>query len=621
MTAASADPPAAGTGPAAGASAASAPVARILPVLVPAASAGLAVLAASALSVVNGSLSLLDVAGLAVLVVAAMLAEAFPVPLELQGLAAGGVSLAAVFIVAASVLYGWASAVLVAFVSLSLVQLKRRCALDRALYNAAVYTLSAAAAGAAATLADVDAGIVTLVVAVVLGSLAFYGTNVVLIVAVVARTTGERLSALVRRSLTPTVVPFSIMASVTLMLIVLWQHSPLLSGALVGPLVAVALYQRSAHAALQAIRLALTDPLTGLGNHRHFQERLQRDLDRAESRDAPLTLCLLDVDDFKQINDRFGHPVGDAVLAKVAASLRQGGEAFRLGGDEFALLLPGRRQHEGLAVAELVLGRLSATEFGHGEAVTLSAGVAAYPEHAERSELVRVADDALYRAKKAGKGRVRASGGDRAPAERHRLVARRDERDLVAETADLVRAITRRQADGSNRFGGVGALAARAGRRLGLDPEQVELVRLAGTLRDVGKLAIPDEILQKRGPLDTSERLVVERHPEIGSMMLAHLGVAPLATWVLHHHERWDGAGYPRRLAGEEIPLGARILLVAEAFNAMTRERPFAPTLSDAEAVEELCRCAGTQFDPCVVGAFKDALAEERAAAPSVAAL
>jgi diguanylate cyclase (GGDEF)-like protein len=198
------------------------------------------------------------------------------------------------------------------------------------------------------------------------------------------------------------------MASVSLMLAVLWQRSPLLATALVGPLVAIALCQRTVHSALRAMRLALTDPLTGLGNHRHFQERLQHDLDRAQDEGYPLTLCLLDIDDFKQINDRYGHPTGDKVLAQVAARLRQGGEAFRLGGDEFALLLPRRDEHEGLSIARSVLQRTSEAEIDLGETVSVSAGVAAYPRHGvERSELVRLADTALYAAKEQGKNTVR----------------------------------------------------------------------------------------------------------------------------------------------------------------------------------------------------------------------
>jgi diguanylate cyclase (GGDEF)-like protein len=201
------------------------------------------------------------------------------------------------------------------------------------------------------------------------------------------------------------------MASVSLMLQVLWQRSPVLAAALIGPLVAIVLYQRSVHRALAAMRLALTDALTGLGNQRHFHERLQRDLDRAQADRSPVTLCLIDVDDFKRVNDQYGHPVGDRVLGHVAAQLRQGGEAFRLGGDEFALILSGYDERDGLAIAETVVERLACLECAPGDAVSVSAGVATYPQHGvERSELLRVADAALYEAKNAGKNRVCAYG-------------------------------------------------------------------------------------------------------------------------------------------------------------------------------------------------------------------
>jgi diguanylate cyclase (GGDEF)-like protein/putative nucleotidyltransferase with HDIG domain len=586
--------------------------ARVLPIVAPVAVAGVAALIAAASKLVEDPPSLTAFAGMAALIVGATLAEAFPVPLELEGLAAGGVSLAAVFIVGAAVLYGWAPAVVVAFVALIAIQIVQRRPIDRLLYNAAVYTLSGAAAGVTARSFDADAGVGALLVDVVLGSAAFYATNVLLIAAVVARTANERFSALVRRGVYSTAIPFSIMASVSLMLTVLWQQSPLLSAALVGPLVAVALYQRSVHEALKAMRLALTDPVTGLGNHRHFHERLQRDLDAAELTGTPLSLCLVDVDDFKRINDRFGHPAGDRLLEQVASRLRQGGEAFRLGGDEFALLLPGRTEREALAVAETVLERVAAIAYTHGERVTVSAGIASYPEHGvERSDLVRIADSALYWSKEQGKGRASVYRPDLVGiGELRRIARQRDRRARFLAAAGLARAIDARDAYTGEHSAEVGELAGRIATRMGLETDEVELIRLAGSLHDVGKLAIPEDVLRKPGPLNEAERLVLERHPQIGFRMLDSLGVEPVATWVLHHHERWDGAGYPDRLSGDEIPLGARILFVADAYDAMTTERVYRGRLTHEQAVRELERCAGTQFDPGVVAAFKRELAE-----------
>jgi putative nucleotidyltransferase with HDIG domain len=161
----------------------------------------------------------------------------------------------------------------------------------------------------------------------------------------------------------------------------------------------------------------------------------------------------------------------------------------------------------------------------------------------------------------------------------------------------------------------VAQLSGRIAARLGLPEEEVELARLAGSLHDLGKLAIPEEILRKPAALSDPERLVLERHPQIGFRMLESLGVDPVAEWVLRHHERWDGAGYPDGLAGETIPLGARIVFVADAFDAMTSDRVYREPLTHEQAVEELRRCAGSQFDPGVVAAFVTELAAEPAGA------
>src|SRR5262245_31964363 len=213
---------------------------RLAPVLVPVSVAGLAVLAVAA-STLPTTVSAADVLGIIVLIAGAWLAEAFPVPIELEGVAAGGVSLAAVFIVGAAIIYGWATAVVVAFVALGVVQALHRRGATRLLYNGSVYALGALAAGLAAAPVVADESIRSLVAGVTVGGLAFYAVNVALIAAVVARVADERFLALVRRSIRSTAIPFSIMASVSLTLTVLWDHSPLLSLALVGPLVAVAL--------------------------------------------------------------------------------------------------------------------------------------------------------------------------------------------------------------------------------------------------------------------------------------------------------------------------------------------------------------------------------------------
>jgi diguanylate cyclase (GGDEF)-like protein len=578
--------------------------ARLLPLLVPVALAAGAVLVAAALSLGLSAPTVGLIGGVLALAAAATFVEAYPVPID--GIASGGVSLTAVFIVGAAVVYGWAPAVLIGFVARASIEVLQRRPAIRLAYNSSVYALAGGVAGAAAVLAGKHDGVGGLFVEIILAAGGFYVVNILLTAGIISRWSGEPFLPLLKHSIYWTAVPFSIMASVSLMLAVLWERSPFLATALVGPLVAIALYQRSVHSALKAMRLALTDPLTGLGNHRHFHERLQHDLDRAQGEGFPLTLVLLDIDNFKQWNDRFGHPTGDRILAQVAARLRQGGEAFRLGGDEFALLLPRREELEGLSIARSVIERISETEIEVGGSLSMSAGVASYPQHGvERDELVRVADTALYAAKEQGKNTARVYRPDVIELDELRRLAQGPDRAARLRTAaSLAHAVDARDAYTGSHSYMVGELAARVATRMGLDAEAIELTRLAGSLHDLGKLAIPEEILRKPGPLNEAERLVLERHPQIGYRMLDSLGVEPVATWVLHHHERWDGNGYPDRKAGTDIPLGARILFVADAYDAMTTDRVYRGRLSHERAIAELERCAGTQFDPRVVAAF-----------------
>jgi diguanylate cyclase (GGDEF)-like protein/putative nucleotidyltransferase with HDIG domain len=358
------------------------------------------------------------------------------------------------------------------------------------------------------------------------------------------------------------------------------------------------------------MRLALTDPLTGLGNHRAFHDRLAHDVTEAEDKGLPLSVCLLDIDNFKELNDTLGHPKGDLVLAQVASRLRQDGEAFRIGGDEFALLLPGRDEREALGVADGILRRVSLLEAAPGLAVRLSAGVVTYPQLGlDKSEIVAVADQALYLAKDQGKSRVRAYHPDLRNLPQFAGLGDAPDRGArLKAAASLAHAVDERDAYTGRHSYVVAELAARIADLLGLDAEEVELVRLAGSLHDLGKLAIPEEILRKPGALNESELLVLRRHPQIGYRMLRSLGVEPVSTWVLHHHERWDGRGYPHGLGGEEIPLGSRILFVADAYDAMTSGRIYQDRVEHDDAIAELERCAGTQFDPQVVAVFVNAV-------------
>jgi diguanylate cyclase (GGDEF)-like protein/putative nucleotidyltransferase with HDIG domain len=586
------------------------PPPRLLAVIIPVCIAGFGVACAAVGSFSITPHKTTTLLGLVALLCASALADRFPVPVE--GMDTGGVSLSFVFGVASIVLFGWAAGLLVVFLAPAVTQLLEHRPPLRIAYNVSVLALAATAAGAvSAPLHGDEANGVLARVGT--AASAQYAVNLILITAVVAVSSHRSLFALARTNVRLTIVPFSLMASAALMLVVLWQRSPFLSVALVGPLLAIQLYQRAIVRALRAMRLALTDPLTGLGNHRHFHERLERELRHAHERRLPLTICLVDVDDFKRINDRFGHPAGDRVLSQLASRLRQSGEAFRLGGDEFALLLAGYDEGEALAAAMSVVERVAALEVEQLGSVTVSAGLATSPVHAgERDELIRLADSALYWAKEYGKNRVRAYRPDVIElAELKRLASGPDRAARFRAAASLARAVDARDVYTGSHSQRVADLAARTARRLGLADEDVELTRLAASLHDLGKLAIPEEILRKPGPLTEPERMVLERHPQIGFRMLESLGVDPVADWVLHHHERWDGTGYPDGLPGDHIPLGARIIFVADAYDAMTSERVYRRRVPPAHAIAELERCAGSQFDPGIVAALAEELADE----------
>jgi diguanylate cyclase (GGDEF)-like protein len=585
---------------------------KVLAIVVPVIVAGAAAFAFALYHYVQSSPSARDLAELAGLFASMVIAERFPVPLE--GLRAGGMTLGFVFSISAIILLGWPAGVLIAAGAPTLTHLVQRRPPVRAAYNGAMFALSALLAGLVVEHVHGDSVGALIAQVALCGFLYYWPVNLVLISAVLSAESGRPFFTIAWENITQTAAPFAFMVSAALTFIVLWQRQPILTIALVGPLLAIALYQRSTYRAMQAMRLALTDPLTGLGNHRSFHERLQRELVVAEHEGSSLALCLVDFDDLKSVNDRFGHPVGDLVLGEVASRLRQGGESFRLGGDEFAVLLPRQDERQATAVARSIVERVAALDVEGVGPVTVSAGVATYPTQGTgRDELIRLADSALYWAKKDGKNRVRAYTAESIlRANLEQLVDTPDRAAQYRAAESLAKAVDERDAYTGSHSQRVGEYSARIARRLGADESAVELTRLAGNLHDLGKLAIPEDVLRKPEELSEAERLMLERHPQIGYRMLERLGVQPVAEWVLHHHERWDGAGYPNRLAGDKIPLGARIIFVADAYDAMTSDRAYRRAMPQDEALAELERGAGTQFDPAVVGALTEELRSAR---------
>ena len=578
--------------------------ARLKALVCCACAAGVVVGAVAAVRLAQSPPSWRDFAGLGAFLVFISIAERYPVPVE--GTSLRGYSLATVFNVAGIVLFGWEPMIFVCILSLIGGSAWTRQPPMKVAYNTAALALAITCGGLLLATLPGGASLWELVAAVGLTALAYGLPTLFLVSAAFSLSEGKRYLATLEQNFLWSILPFLFGVSASLMAIVLWQRSPFLIGALAGPLAAIDLYERQRHKARSAMLLASTDPLTGLGNPRRFHERLQEALDEAESSNSPIALCYFDLDNLKLINDDHGHPAGDRVLVAVASRLRHGGEAFRLGGDEFAVILPGRTSDEAFEVASAILTRVASLKVDDLPQLTMSCGIAAYPsEGVNRGELRRLADSALYWAKDHGKNRVRVYHPEVLSAHAfERLGANPSLNDRLRAAASLADAVDARDAHAGAHSRRVGDLAALIGTRLDVETDQIELLRLAGHLHDVGKLAIPEELLRKEDPLSDAELVVLQRHPEIGFQMIESLGLGPVADWVRYHHERWDGEGYPRGLAEEEIPLGARIIFAADSWDAMTSDRTYRRGLSTERALEEIRDLAGRQFDPEVAQAL-----------------
>jgi diguanylate cyclase (GGDEF)-like protein len=340
-----------------------------------------------------------------------------------------------------------------------------------------------------------------------------------------------------------------------------------------------------------------TDPLTRLRNRRALMEVLPRVCERADE-EEPAFLWFYDLNGFKAYNDAFGHLAGDAVLARLGRRLEESvspfGHAYRLGGDEFCVVVD-QPVSDPLALFEMA--RASLTEQGGAFTVTASAGAVEIPREAsEPGEALRLADHHMYRDKAAS----RPGAAEVITAVLHAALAQRHP-ELDEHSSDVA--------------GDVELLA----RAVGLDDETVELIIRAGDLHDVGKLGIPDEIIAKPGPLSEREWEFMRQHTVMGERIIAAAGpsLERIAPLVRASHERWDGRGYPDGLAGEEIPLGARIITICDSYRAMLSERPYKRAMAAPDALAELRRCAGTQFDPQLVAVFCGLIAAREAQQPT----
>ncbi len=354
---------------------------------------------------------------------------------------------------------------------------------------------------------------------------------------------------------------------------------------------------------------ALKDPLTGQLNHRAFQECLAKELERARREGTQLSLVALDIDDFKIVNDALGHAAGDEALRRlshsIAAELRPYDLSGRVGGDEFMIALPGTGPADAVAVVERVRRRASEVETSTGQELTVSAGIATFPDHTpDQARLMHLADGAMYWSKSHGKDRVfvYSSAIDFALSPEE-AAARNLRAGLVNTVHALARAVDAKDGYTHSHSQRVARYAGTLAEHLGLRDERLEMIRTAGVLHDVGKIGISDAVLLKPAKLDEDEWIEMRRHSELGRDIIAGAGMPELANWVYHLHESFGGGGYPDDLAGDQIPLESRILHVVDALEAMTSSRVYRTALSLEVAVEELRRGAGRQFDPVVVTA------------------
>jgi diguanylate cyclase (GGDEF)-like protein len=411
--------------------------------------------------------------------------------------------------------------------------------------------------------------------------------------------------------------------------------------------------------------LATSDPLTSLSNRRAFDDRLHLEMERAARGEEPLSCLILDIDWFKTVNDRFGHQVGDDVLRKIAKILLDGRDErdaqCRYGGEEFVWLLPGADRERLLARAEWLRRTLEDTEIPTAEGafhITVSIGASTYllRKHGRLSAevLLEQADAALLDAKNLGKNRVvfreplptpiddeavpavdgaqtgpgattdagtvsgsepAGSGVTERPAASSRALEdgweiwakdvklQKELRALLHSSIKVVtEALAARDPEIMTHCRRVASTAVAIALELGLPPHEVERIKLASLIHDIGKLAVPEAILQKPAALTPAEWEVVKRHPARSAAILQDTrSFSHLADLVLYHQESFDGSGYPDGLSGSEIPIGARIIRVADAFDALTSDRPYRPRRSVEEATAELRRMAGLALDPAVV--------------------
>jgi diguanylate cyclase (GGDEF)-like protein/putative nucleotidyltransferase with HDIG domain len=355
------------------------------------------------------------------------------------------------------------------------------------------------------------------------------------------------------------------------------------------------------------------DELTGLFNRRYFEERLKEELSRHSRYGDVFSIFMIDLDNFKAYNDVYGHPAGDILLGQIGKiirnSVRNVDQAFRYGGDEFVAILPQTARDAAYVVAERVRRQIAEEMEKRAIAVTCSIGLASYPSDGMLSgELVDVADTALYNAKRTGGNRIFLSSKILSkPPDDGGISGIVTRPGSLSEVYDIASAVEAKDPYTYGHSKKVNIYAVALAEAIGLSPDEVSTLSAAALLHDIGKVGIPDKVLNKKGKLSKEDWETIKAHPKLGANIISNVPrLAPAVNSILYHHERWDGSGYPEGLKGEEIPIEARILAIADSFEAMTSARPYRPALSLEEVVTELREGAGLQFDPKLVEVFID---------------
>jgi diguanylate cyclase (GGDEF)-like protein len=357
----------------------------------------------------------------------------------------------------------------------------------------------------------------------------------------------------------------------------------------------------------------VTDPLTGLYNHRHYQSRLDQEIAHAVRYGEGMSLVLLDVDDFAAVNAVGGHAAGDEMLANLSrvaeTAIRTRDVLCRIGGDDAAIILPATDTGTALAIAERILAEARAVVGPNGRRMTACAGVASLPGlGGERSELVGQAEAALYFAKTHGKDRAVVYDPDIVVGGADERVRDLRERADHATVRALAAAVDARDEETQDHSRNVARYAVALAQEIELDDDDVLRLEYAGLLHDVGKIGVPDAVLRKHGALTTSERESMQSHVGLGEAILASTTMREILPLVRSHHERWDGGGYPDGLSGEDIPLGARILALANTYDALRSNRAHRAGLSRSAALQMIDLELGIAFDPELGERFIDAI-------------